>query len=209
MADNAVFVFPILYAGRTPAGPNEYVALNNLILSLAPKAASVRYAQALVYANFDYMWRFNLPPMLWPLARPMLRWSRRRLAWGRLYLDGVHSQAYRVQLEHDRLRLRYAANADIPLARQILAELRTALNREGFHIPALPPVLQKANSHYACTMPYGNRGPLPVAADGGIAPGIHLCDSTVFPNLPAVSLTFTIMANAWRTAAEALGGRSP
>jgi choline dehydrogenase-like flavoprotein len=36
-------------------------------------------------------------------------------------------------------------------------------------------------------------------------PGVHLCDSSCFPDAPAVSPTFTIMANAARIARGAIG----
>ena len=40
--------------------------------------------------------------------------------------------------------------------------------------------------------------------EGEVAPGIYVCDSAAFPDLPAVSLTFTIMAQAHRLAAQSL-----
>ena len=42
-----------------------------------------------------------------------------------------------------------------------------------------------------------------VAESGEVMPGVCLCDATCFPNLPALSLTFTIIANVYHTALQA------
>jgi choline dehydrogenase-like flavoprotein len=46
-----------------------------------------------------------------------------------------------------------------------------------------------------------------VATDGTIVPGVHVADAAAFPSMPALSPTFTIMANAHRTVTDSLGGR--
>lgn len=204
MADNAVYVFPILYTGARPADVDDtHLSLTNLIVGLLPQMQGLQFAQAQIYTNFDYMWRYNTPPVLWPLMRPLVKWSRSRLFWGRLYMHGRASQAYRVQLHADKLTFDYARTADIPAAKSIMGLLRATLNRNGFHVPIAPLILQKSNTHYAATLPYGG-STVSVPDDAQIAPGVFLCDSSVFPNLPAVSLTFTIMANARRIAVQSL-----
>ena len=205
MADNAVYVFPIFHFGRTgrPAGREPYLSLSNLIVGLVPGATDLPFAQAQIYANFDYMWRYNFPPALWPLARGLTAWSRDRLFWARLYVHGRLSQSYEVGLENDALRLSYARSADKNAVARMMPALRHALNRRGFYVPPLPPLHQNANSHYAATLPLGG-AQSPVDARGEVAPGVFVCDSAAFPDLPAVSLTFTIMAQAHRLAAQSL-----
>ena len=84
-----------------------------------------------------------------------------------------------------------------------MASLRRAANHGGFYIPPVAPIGHGTSSHYAGTLPYGD-GPLPVSSTGRIAPGVYLADASAFPTLPAISPTYTIMANACRTACESL-----
>lgn len=212
MSDNAVYVFPILRlggaggdAGRDgrPPGSDPHLSLSNLLVGLVPRGGDLPYAQVQVYPNFDYMWRYNLPPPLWPLVRGWVRGSRSRLFWARLYVHGRLSQAYEVAMEGDELRFSYARGADTAAARRMMRALRPALSRGGFWVPPLQPVHQNANSHYGATLPWGGDR-VPVAESGEIAPGVYVCDSSVFPDLPAVSLTFTLMACAHRTATRSL-----
>jgi choline dehydrogenase-like flavoprotein len=84
-----------------------------------------------------------------------------------------------------------------------MSVIRSALNKDGFFVPPGAQIRQKSNTHYAGTLPYGE-SIVPVTRDAQIAPGIFVCDASVFPKLPAVSLTFTIMANAHRIAIESL-----
>ena len=205
MADNAVYVFPIFHFGRTgrPAGREPYLSLSNLLVGLVPGATDLPFAQAQIYANFDYMWRYNFPPALWPLARGLVAWSRDRIFWARLYVHGRLSQSYAVGLENDALHFSPARSADKNAVARMMPALRHALNRRGFYVPPVPPLHQNANSHYAATLPMGAAGS-PVDARGEVAPGVFVCDSASFPDLPAVSLTFTIMAHAHRLATQSL-----
>ena len=67
-----------------------------------------------------------------------------------------------------------------------------------------PPIWAGTSAHLAGTLPYG-RGVFDVRRDGEVLPGVHVCDSSCFPEAVAVSPTFTVMANASRTVTEALG----
>ena len=95
-----------------------------------------------------------------------------------------------------------ARKANTGKAAGYISQMRMAMRRGGFRIPPVPPIHQKTNSHYACTLPPGNKL-VPVTPGGEVAPGLYVCDSTIFPTLPAVSLTLTIMAQAHRIAATA------
>ena len=108
MRDNAVHVFPILHLGRRPKGTprnEDYLSLCNLILGCLPASDDEHFAQVQVYPNFDYLWRYNLPPALWPMIRPFMPPLRNRVVWGRLYLHSDHSQAYGCYLRNDRFEL--------------------------------------------------------------------------------------------------------
>jgi hypothetical protein len=204
MADNAVYVFPILYLGaKQRSATDRYLSLTNLIVGLIPRVPDLQFAQVQIYTNFDYMWRYNVPPAFWPFCKAVVRWSRNRLLWGRLYLHGDVSQSYRLSLRDDALHFDYERHANSVVADKLMAALRSALNKDGFYIPPGLQVRQKSNTHYAGTLPYGG-SIVPMPSDAQIAPGVFVCDGSVFPNLPAVSPTFTIMANAHRIALESV-----
>jgi len=205
MADNAVYVFPIIYKGLKSAKDrhDSYLSLSNLIFGCIPFAEDNSFAQVQVYPNFDYLWRYNIPPRLWRLFRPLSGILRRRLFWGRLYVNGKDSPSYKACLKDDSMVFETAGSANEKCVPALMSSIRKAVNREGFWIPFSKPILQKINSHYASTLPYGGKV-VDVPSSGEIMPNVYLCDSACFPDLPAVSLTFTIMANACRTAAGAM-----
>ena len=199
MQDNAVYVFPIFNFncdGIKNYG-EDHLSINNLIIGLDPKKEKDRFAQALVYTNFDYMWRYNIPNGLWQLIKWKFKYGRNKVLWARLYVHGEHSQAYGIGLKDNKLNFTYARQANKNIVSGMMKSLKKALNRNGFWIPPINPLLQKSNSHYASTLPY-NGTKIPVDEKAMVMKNVYVCDSSVFPTLPAVSLTFTIMANAAR-----------
>lgn len=203
--DNSVCVFPIIYTGKLcKMKYDRYIALNNLILVAIPRNNGLKYAQVLVYPNFDYLWRYNAPECIWPLFKKIVRYSRERVFWGRLYIHGDYSQSYKISMINDTMHLTNERHVNKSIFYITMNSIRKAVNRSGFFIPKIRPVIQKTNSHYSSTVPYG-LNIFNLKNNGEIFPDVYLCDSTVFPNLPAVPLTFTIMANAYRTAVESIG----
>ncbi|KAA3607029.1 MAG: hypothetical protein DWQ06_00485 [Calditrichaeota bacterium] len=205
MADNAVYVFPILYLGKLDYKVvNEpYVSLCNLIFGFIPKSKDYKFAQAQVYSNFDYMWRYNIPEPIWKVVKSLVSYSRARVFWARLYVSGEESQSYNCELVNDEINFSGADKASNKNINELMKSVRNAVNKNGFYIPPVSPILQKTNSHYSSTFPYkGNL--LDVSESAEFLPNVYLCDSSVFPDLPAVSLTFTIMANANRIVSEAM-----
>ncbi len=204
MADNAVYVFPILYSGFKSLHSEKYLSLCNLIFSCIPKNENDRFAQVQVYPNFDYLWRYNIPPYIWPVIKPFLKLFRSRIFWGRLYVHSDHSQAYSLKLENDELVLNEAKQAKSDkYIKSLISDIRDSVNHNGFYIPPISPVRQKVNSHYAATIPF-NGDKIKVSELGEVMPGVHLCDSSVFPDSPAVNPAFTSMANGCRVADKAL-----
>lgn len=211
MRDNAVYVFPIVYWGRrsTENRTDQHLALCNLILGCLPPDDQ-HFAQVQVYPNFDYLWRFNLPEWLWKVVRPLMCAFRPRLMWGRLYVHSDLSQSYALRMKDDRLRFEIASEPTWDDYHETLfSSVRRAIGRDRFWVPPIRPVRQKANSHYAATLPFHNPV-LSVSSTGEVLPGVHLCDSSCFPDAPAVSPTFSIMANAYRVASSVFEpGRKP
>lgn len=86
----------------------------------------------------------------------------------------------------------------------MIESLRGPARRAGFVLPPVKPISHGTGSHYGSTFAYGVP-PLNIPESGEASSGVYVCDSTVFPSLPAISPTFTIMANAHRTAVGSLG----
>lgn len=205
ISDNAVYTFPIFYAGPplATADGDRHFALTNLLAYCIPAHADGRNAMIQVYPNIDYLWKYYLPAGLWPVAQPFGRFLRRRLLWGRVFLHGDYSQNYAMRLSGG------AGDLTLSLARPPLAlkavpglwpAIRAGLSRGGFYVPPVPPVRHATSSHYAASFPLGTG---PVSAAGEFLPGAYLCDSAGFANAPSPSPTFTIMANACRIAHQA------
>jgi len=201
MNDNATYVFPIFYLGKKSAQARHqsYLALCNLIFGCVPKATTDHFAQVSIYPNFDYLWRYNIPPKLWPIIRPLILFSRSRIFWARLFIHSDYSQAYSLELDNERLIFNQIKKAEPDPIKKLMPIIRRAVNHGGFYVPSIPPICQKVNSHYAGTLAFGNKA-VEVSAEGEIMSNVYLCDSSCFPDSPAVSPTFTIMANACRIA---------
>ena len=207
MVDNAVYVFPIMYLGKLDikAFDEPYFALSNLIFGCVPRKPGLHFAQVQVYPTFDYLLRYYLPFGLWSYFKSVATSLRARLFWGRLYVHSNESQAYSFSINCQGQPVLDIAHGvgDRTTVHNIIKSIRNCVNRDGFYLPPVPPILQKTSSHYASTLPYGGHL-IEVKPNGEVMPGVYICDSSCFPESPAVSPTFTIMANACRTAREAV-----
>lgn len=206
LQDNAIFQFPILSLGWGvgDANPETYVALANVVAALTARNPAMPTLHAQLYPNFDYLWRCAMPEFLWPVARRAVRATRDRIAWARLYTHGSDGHHYSMFL-NSRGDVEYAKMREPKqeAAAAAIADLTRALGAAGLVVPPLPAQVSATSTHFAGTFPYSG-GARAVARDGSVAPGVHLCDAACFPDSPAASPTFTIMANARRTAIEAL-----
>lgn len=207
MLDSAILSFPIFYlggAGGLAGGEDRYFSLCNLSIMGIPDDRSLGAAQVSIYPAFDHLWRYYTPEPLWGLMRSIWRLARWRLMLGRVYLGGAADRKLNFELKNDELVIRYGPPAEISaVCGPFMDSMRKATNHSGFYVPRIRPLGHGTSSHYAGTLPYGG-SLVDVQSDGRIAPGVYLSDASTFPSLPAISPTFTIMANACRTACESL-----
>lgn len=207
MLDNAVMSFPIFYAGAAGGllgDDGRYFSLCNLSMMGIPADPEGPVAQVSVYPAFDHLWRYYTPEPLWRVMQPLWHLGRWRLLLGRVFLGGSANRTLELALEDDRLVIRRGPPPDsaTPLG-SFMKSLRRAATADGFVIPPVPPGGHGTSSHYAGTFPYGGRL-VDVSRSGRVAPGVHLADASTFVGSPAISPTFTIMANAARTVHESL-----
>jgi len=203
LQDNVIYQFPIVNLSKhSDRRKDEYFGMTNLVLLLEPKRPDLPLIQAQIYPNVDYLWRTLVPQWLWKIIRHPVRWSRDRLLWARLYMDSADSYQYSLRLENDRPVFQEERTPGRKNLAVALKSLRRALRGSRYYIPPLKPKLAHTSAHLSSTFPYG--GLINVARDGEVMPNVHIADSSCFPRSPVLSPTLTIMANARRTAFEAL-----
>ena len=209
MLDNAIYSFPIFYAGLAGGltGDREdgYFSLCNLSMMGIPDDPDGAAAQVSVYPAFDHLWRYYIPEPLWGAMGKLWRVGRWRALLGRVFFGGNANRALGFELVNDELVIhRGEPSPDAaPTLRSFMTSLRAAANSGGFFVPPMPPGGHGTSSHYAATFPYGG-DLLNLPRDGRFAPGAYLADASTFVGSPAISPTFTIMSNAARTAHESL-----
>lgn len=206
--DNPMYLFP---AFRPLSNPfrrgHEHLSVANHVVVLLPETAD----EGVVYAPLnpvpDLMMRSLLPEALWGLGTHMGRMLRNSTAVVKFYLDSTHAHQYAVSInDADQLSLQHVQSPDAAAVRAWAKKrFGRMLGGTGW-VSLYWPFLDAATSaHYAGPLAYGNEV-IPVSRTGSMMPGVHVCDSAVFPATPAQPLTYTIMANAMRTAEEVLDG---
>src|SRR5262249_25689376 len=155
-----------------------------------------------VYPAADHIWRSFVPVKLWKLFQPFGRTLRRRLLIGRLYLHSDFGPSFSLSLDlsgKPEVRAEKLGTEQPDAWRAI----RAAIRRNGFHVPNVQPVRHYTSAHYSGSLPYGPAG---LSASGAISNRFFACISPFFPDAPASSPTFTIIANAMRTVYAAADG---
>ena len=153
-----------------------------------------------------------------PLGRPLgflLRDLQERLLVAQGYVHSQHSSRIAVCLKKDpgtgkeRLELRAELN---PSARQRVRKLVFKLCRHAWHLGAMPLPMMLKFAEPGRSFHSGGSFPMSSKPHGfqtdllGCLPGwnrIHAVDATVFPSIPATTITFSAMANAHRIGQEA------
>lgn len=205
--DNPMILFPILgHRLHSFAENRDYVAIANHVIGLRPLDKQGRYAHILVNPVPDLALRNFLPPMAWRASRNIGNVMRSIVSIAKLYLHSSFGAHHRIYIDGgDELRIEQDPRPpDIAQERAAQIQIGAALKGTGFYTPFFPWIRTPTSAHYAGTLPYGNRQ-VPFGRGGEFLPGVHICDSAAFPAAPAQPLTFTIMANAMRTAREAIG----
>lgn len=204
MQDNVVYQLPVINLSRHgDLKKDEYFGLTNLVFLLEPKSAQIPFLQVQFYPNVDYLLRTLVPQWSWDIARYPWKWLRDRILWARVYMDTSDSYRYLVSLQDDKLVFREENIPDRKYLVLFTENLRQVLRGSMYYMPPVKPVLAHTSAHLASTFPYGD-GLVHVARDGEVMPHVHIADSSCFPESPVISLTLTIMANARRTAMEAV-----
>ncbi|MBK7960865.1 MAG: hypothetical protein IPK04_06465 [Bdellovibrionales bacterium] len=198
--DNSICQMPILNLSSDSAGiVDRYFSLSQIITvvqkknSVSPKDV----AQVQIYPNFDYIWRCAMPRLVWPLISPIIKLTRDRLIWARLYTHGDFGWHYGLKIgQSDQLEIQEIKKPDRSVASEFYRAIRKQLGGSSYHLLDFFPIFSKSSSHLAAEKP----SELKVDFSGEIEKGVYVCDGAYFNHSPTTSLTFTVMANAYRIA---------
>jgi choline dehydrogenase-like flavoprotein len=221
MLESQYFLIAMLMARRFPKAPEERLqALSQVCVRISDPAVSPDDVHLLLY-TYSNIYRAVLASSPVRLAPPLARALLGRLLTVQGYLHSDVSP--RLVLS---LRRRGSNPSTLSVVGHPHAETRPTIRRvqrrlwglsrvlRAAPIPFMAKIAQPGKSyHTGGTFPM-QRNPGPLHSDllgrpMGLS-RVHVVDASVFPTIPATNLTLTVMANAYRIAAEscALDGRT-
>lgn len=215
--DSQYFLLPLALRRRVPGATRESLhALSQLFLEILDPAGRETSAHVQIYSNSDLV-NEAVAKSFGPLRRPLgflLRNLQERLLIAQGFIHSQHSSRIAVCLKKDasgreHLELRGEPN---PAARERVRQVVRKLSAQSrclgaFPLPIMLKVAEPGRSFHS-----GGSFPMTRAPKGfqtdllGRVPGwkrIHAVDATVFPSIPATTITFSAMANAHRIGSEA------
>jgi ferredoxin len=210
-ADNCYFLLPLLrYRDQKSVSREPLHTLPQLFLELHDPAIGPQTVHLQVY-TYNELFREQIRNMLGPLAAVAEPGLLGRLLIIQGYLHSDLSPGVNVTLDRNgTLSLGIEANAKTKPA---LSALRRRLWSERGAMRAVPvsPAMRVARPgrgfHTGGTFPMRTR-PRRLETDAAGRPHgfsrLHLVDASVFPTLPATTITLSVMANAHRIGSEAV-----
>ncbi len=218
LKDSQYFLVPLVLFRRAPGATREWLhALSQVFLEMLDTRGHDPAAHLQIYSNNDLISQ-AVAGAFGPLRRPLgfvIRNLQERLLVAQGYLHSQHSSRIAVCLKRDpatgreRLDLRAELN---PATRARVRKLVLSLCRHAPRLGAMPlPLMLKIAQpgrgfHTGGSFPM-TREPRGFQTDLlGRPPGwkrIHAVDATVFPSIPATTITYSSMANAHRIGHEA------
>jgi hypothetical protein len=221
LKDSQYFLLPLLLFRKVKGATREQLhALSQAFIELADPAGRGQTAHIQIYSNSDLVSQAvaqSFGPLKGPLSF-LIRDLNERMLVAQGYLHSQHSSRIAVSLKKDpasgaeRLELRAEVN---PAARAHVRKLVFKLCKQARLLGALPlPVMLKI-AEPGRSFHSGGSFPMSATPRGlqtdllGRVPGwrrIHAVDATVFPSIPATTITFSAMANAHRIGWESANG---
>jgi len=218
LKDSQYFLLPLILLRRVRGATREWLhALTQVFLEIADPGGQDTTAHIQVYSNNDLISQ-AVSKTFGPLQRPfgfLVRNFQERLLVAQGFIHSRHSSRIAVCLRKDnatgreRLELRGELN---PSAKTRVRKLVNRLCLQSRRIGAMPLPLMLKVAGPGRSFHSGGSFPMTTEPRGfqtdllGRLPGwkrVHAVDSTVFPSIPATTITFSAMANAHRIGWEA------
>jgi ferredoxin len=218
LKDSQYFLLPLILLRRVCGATREWLhALSQVFLEIAEPGGQDTTAHIQVYSNNDLISQ-AVSKAFGPLRGPLgflMRNFQERLLVAQGFLHSRHSSRIAACLRKDeatgkeRLELRAELN---PAARARVRKLVNRLCLQSRRIGAMPLPLMLKVAEPGRSFHSGGSFPMSAEPRGfqtdllGRLPGwkrVHAVDSTIFPSIPATTITFSAMANAHRIGWEA------
>ncbi len=209
LSDSQYFLLPLLRLKGTPEVATEQLhTLAQLFVEILDPAISP-YTIHLQTYTYNELFREPIIQKLGPLKPffPLETFVGRLLLF-QGYLHSVHSPHVEVALRRqdgtDALHLRGVPNPDTSkTVRKLIKKLSALIGTTGLFplFPMLQPGKPGRGFHSGGTFPMSHNpteGQTDIFGRPAGMSRIHAIDSTVFPSIPATTITLTVMANAYR-----------
>ena len=218
LKDSQYFLMPLVQLRRVRGATREWLhALCQVFLEISDPQGRDTSAHVQVYSNNDLISQ-AIAGTFGPMQRPLgflVRSFQDRMLVAQGFIHSRHSSRIGVCLRtkqdtgKERLELRAELN---PAARGRVRELVFKLCKQSHRLGAMPLPLMLKIAEPGRSFHSGGSFPMSREPRGfqtdllGRLPGwkrVHAVDATVFPSIPATTITFSAMANAHRIGWEA------
>jgi choline dehydrogenase-like flavoprotein len=213
LKDSQYFLFPMLSIKGTPEAVREAAyTLSQLFVEIQDEKISPHTVHLQFYTYNDVISK-TLAHKFWflPLLRnPLVRMLEHRIIIVQGYLHSRHSGKIRLTLDRDPVTQKERFRAEGLQENEAKRVIGKILKKIGKHFAklgifpmasALEFCLPGRGFHSGGSFPMkANPGPFESDIYGRIggASRIHVVDASIFPSIPATTITFTAMANAHR-----------
>jgi len=223
LKDSQYFLLPLILFRKVRGATKEWLhALSQLFIEISNPGTRDTTAHIQVYSNNDIISQ-AVAGAFGPLQHPLgflVQDLQERMLVAQGFLHSRHSSRIAVCLTKDkvtgkeRLDLRAELN---PSTRKHVRKLIYKLCRHARHLGTMPMPLMLKVAEPGRSFHSGGSFPMSKEPQGfqtdllGRLPGwkrIHAVDATVFPSIPATTITFSAMANAHRIGWEAAQSQS-
>ena len=218
LKDSQYFLVPLILLQRVKGATREWLhALSQVFLELSDPRLQDTSVHLQIYSNNDLISQ-AVAGAFGPFQRPLgflVRNFQERLLVAQGFIHSRHSSRIAVCLKKEppagTERLEISAELN-PAARRRVRKLVFRLCRQSRRIGAMPLPLMLKIAEPGRSFHSGGSFPMSTAPRGfqtdllGRLPGwtrVHAVDATVFPSIPATTITLSAMANAHRIGWEA------
>ena len=214
LLDSPYFFLPMLHRWTAPRPPDRlpHNTLPQLFAEIDDAAVSPHLVHAQIYTWNAFYARDLIASYgrKLPGSAPLWRMLAKRLIVAQVFLHSVHSPRISIRLESDR---RLSSSIKAHSDKEIVTKGAKSVLRRGFNRLGLTALgfatragAPGSSFHVGGSMPMSsNPGPDQTDILGrpkGLT-RVHLVDASVFPTIPATTITFSVMANAHRIGSNA------
>ena len=215
LKDSQHFILPCLMKRRSKDVEKEKLhTLAQLSIRIENETISKNAIHLQIYTYMDH-YQTQLKNMLrfaYPFLKPILSHFLNRLFVIQGYFHSDESTVCKMKLSHDKKYIFIQQEKNDSNSRHQLNKLILYLFKKHHLLGFFPlPVMTQFSkslsaNHYGGSFPMQNSSQTPTTTDLLGRPNgmqkLHVVDATIFPTIPAQSITFTVMANAYRIATE-------